>query len=69
MTVFDGRKFTVNEQNVADVIKGRARDIDAWLDHLPPSREKSLALTKLEECVMWAQKAIGLHGITDEATE
>lgn len=26
------------------------------LSHLPNSREKSLAITKLEECVMWANK-------------
>lgn len=26
------------------------------LNHLPNSREKSLAMTKLEECVMWANK-------------
>jgi len=26
------------------------------LNKLPSSREKSLALTKLEECVMWANK-------------
>lgn len=26
------------------------------IEHLPNSREKSLALTKLEECVMWANK-------------
>lgn len=26
------------------------------LDRLPNSREKSLAITKLEECVMWANK-------------
>lgn len=27
------------------------------LRRMPDSREKSLALTKLEECVMWANKA------------
>ena len=26
--------------------------------HCPDSREKSLALTKLEECVMWANASI-----------
>lgn len=28
------------------------------LDECPPSRERSLALTKLEEAVMWANAAI-----------
>jgi uncharacterized protein YecE (DUF72 family) len=27
----------------------------------PPSREQSLALTKLEECIMWANAAIARH--------
>ena len=27
-----------------------------------PSRERSLALTKLEECAMWAEKSLALHG-------
>jgi hypothetical protein len=28
------------------------------LSQCPPSRERSLALTKLQECVMWANAAI-----------
>lgn len=28
------------------------------INQLPNSREKSLALTKLEECVMWANKCV-----------
>ena len=31
-------------------------------DAAPPSREKSLAITKLEEAVMWANAAIARHG-------
>jgi hypothetical protein len=29
-----------------------------WVDELPEGREKTLALTKLEEAVMWANAAI-----------
>lgn len=31
---------------------------DVILEHVPSSRERSLAITKLEEVSMWANKAI-----------
>lgn len=31
---------------------------DLILETVPPSRERSLAITKLEECSMWANKGI-----------
>lgn len=33
-----------------------AEKLMSTLKQLPSSREKSLAMTKLEECVMWANK-------------
>ena len=35
---------------------GSAAKLHETIMQLPSSREKSLALTKLEECVMWANK-------------
>lgn len=34
-------------------------------ERCPSSREKSLALTKLEECAMWANKAIAMQKTED----
>lgn len=42
-------------QSIREIAKGLAMFID---DHCPDSREKSLAMTKLEECVMWANASI-----------
>lgn len=33
-----------------------AEKLSSLINQLPNSREKSLAMTKLEECVMWANK-------------
>jgi len=35
-----------------------ANTLEEAIEQTPPSRERSLAITKLEECVMWANKAI-----------
>ena len=41
--------------NIRETALGLARHIDK---NCPESREKSLAVTKLEECVMWANASI-----------
>lgn len=30
------------------------------VDKVPPGREQALAITKLEECIMWANKGIAV---------
>ena len=39
-------------------IKDMGRDFHNYLDALPPSRELSIAKTKIEEAVMWAVKHV-----------
>lgn len=39
-------------------IKDLAGGLEEHIEGLMPSRERSLAITKLEECVMWATKAV-----------
>ena len=42
-----------------EMIRGMGRDLAGILSALcPQSRELSIALTKLEECIMWANAAI-----------
>ena len=46
-----------------DYIRVKAKDLAYMIDELcPNSREKSLAMTKLEEAVMWANAAIARNG-------
>lgn len=40
-------------------IRDKAKELAYLIDEMvPDSREKSLAITKLEECVMWANAGI-----------
>lgn len=47
------------QPDVYEGIRGQARDYALFLEMVvPDGREKALALTKLEECVMWANAGI-----------
>jgi hypothetical protein len=60
MSVFckEYRQLSPNETVAVGEIKDVAHDLYERLQKVPLGREKSLALTKLEECVMWAVKGI-----------
>ena len=48
-------------------IRSKARALAHFIDKsVPDSREKSLAMTKLEECVMWANAGIARNGVSYE---
>lgn len=49
-------------------LRRRAKDFALTIaDYCPVSREQALAITKLEECVMWANAAIARnHGDGEE---
>jgi len=52
------------ERHAYERIRSAARDFCYDIDErCPECREKSLAVTKLEEVVMWANAAIARHGL------
>ena len=69
----------INTSNICDEFKSHemttdgvevGEDICFWasmllncMNSLKPSRETSLTRTKLEECVMWANKSIALYDV------
>ena len=45
-----------------EAIRSKAKELAYLIDEMcPGSREKSLAMTKLEECVMWANASVARH--------
>jgi hypothetical protein len=55
--LFTNRAPTEEQGQMMDVITEEMLSVSDLLHQLPPSRFRSLALTKLEECSMWAKKA------------
>lgn len=55
--LFTNRPPTAPQALVLDEITEGMKATASILDALPNSRFKSLAMTKLEECSMWAKKA------------
>lgn len=64
---FRTTEFTTTQSSASDAIIDAATSLESELMlWLRPSRETSLALTKLEETVMWANKSIAKNGVTGE---
>ncbi len=52
------RQLTEAELDLHDRIKNKAVELEALFNEVPPSRYQSLAMTALEEAVMWEIKAL-----------
>jgi len=60
---FTAQKVTREQANAQGHIRSWAKHQANFIDsHVPDGREKSIALTKLEEFVMWANKGIARGG-------
>ncbi len=57
--LFTNRPPNADQAEVLDAVTEAMLSLDSFLHrNLPDSRFRSLALTKLEECSMWAKKAV-----------
>lgn len=64
---FAHRSPNADEQHAINLIRFHARNFAIALDACTGgSREASLALTKLEEAAMWANKAIAHNGVSEQ---
>lgn len=62
MSRLESRKVTGVQQDRMKLVLGSAKQLEKCInDVCHDGREKSLAMTKLEECVMWANKSISFE--------
>jgi hypothetical protein len=52
------RVLSESEKKSMQAIKDKGADLHAYLETFSPSREMSIAKTKLEEAIMWAVKHV-----------
>ena len=48
------KKFDEREAECSVLLRRKLEEAEAMLQHLAPSRARSLALTKLDEALLWA---------------
>ena len=61
--IFATHVYSVDETKVSMEVREKASELLESMSSINNCRELSLARTKLEESVMWANKAIALGGV------
>lgn len=57
------KKFDEREAEYSVLLRRKLEEAEAMLQHLAPSRARSLALTKLDEALLWANVGIAEAGL------
>ena len=58
MSNLNGVKFNAAISIISGVLTDSGKALEVLISTLKPSRERSIAITKLEECIMWCNKAL-----------
>lgn len=59
------RTFGPKETKASNVIRAKLEEVEQMLCKIGPCRERSLALTKLDEALLWANVTIAQAGVED----
>lgn len=62
------KKFDEREAEYSILLRRKLEEAEAMLQHLAPSRARSLALTKLDEVLLWANVGISEAGLQQDYT-
>ena len=57
------RKFDLVETAYSSSLRVKMSDVEEMVRRISPSRERSLALTKLDEALFWANAAIAAGNV------
>lgn len=61
--MYERKKFDEREAEYSILLRRKLEEAEAMLQHLAPSRARSLALTKLDEALLWANVGIAEAGL------
>lgn len=61
--MYERKKFDERESEYSVLFRRKLEEAEAMLQHLAPSRARSLALTKLDEALLWANVGISEAGL------
>ena len=64
--MYERKKFDEREAEYSILLRRKLEEAEVMLLKLNPSRERSLALTKLDETLLWANAAIAAAGISTD---
>ena len=62
--MYPRKEFDEREKEYSVLLRRKLEEAEAMLLKLNPSRERSLALTKLDEALLWANVAVAVAGIS-----
>lgn len=66
--MYQKKAFNRREQDYAMRLRRKLEEAEAMIQHLAPSRARSLALTKLDEALLWTNVGIAEAGIQQSYT-
>lgn len=64
--MYSRKEFDEREKEYSVLLRRKLEEAEAMLLKLNPSRERSLALTKLDEALLWANATIAAAGISTD---
>lgn len=65
--MYKRRPYSQKEQDYTLELRNKLEEAEKMLLKIGPCRERSLALTKLDEALLWANVAIAEAGVADYA--